>query len=328
MLNLKKGDLYMSIKFFVSIFVCFSLSFSIFANNQYGDGILAVIGEEVITAHDIMAGTYMKETLLKKNYTGEQLDKKIIELRENYADILLERILIYNEYKSLDFELPESLVNKRLDAIIATRAEGDRERFIEMLKMQDLTIEKFKETIHKDIVFRWMMNEFVYRDIHITPSEVLEYFRTHKDEFADSAKINIVYISIEKGKDASSAKKRAEDIYKKLAKGSDFDKISKKIKIEKGIKTGSFDWIEVTGLRTEFKNAFRKLEKKTVGTPVDLEDFYYILYIQDMKIPEKIMYSKKIYDKANRNLRKQKEKENYKEYIESLKKTTHIQKYY
>src|SRR5438094_8280464 len=82
------------------------------------DGIAAVVNGDVITFSQVRALSAPEERLLRQQYTGNDLQKKLTELRQLALKDLIDRRLVIQAFKKESYEIPDHIVDKRIQEII------------------------------------------------------------------------------------------------------------------------------------------------------------------------------------------------------------------
>ena len=82
------------------------------------DGIAAVVNGEVITYSQVRALSAPQDRLLRQQYTGQDLEKKLIELRELAVRDLIDRRLVIQAFKKESYEIPDHIVDQQIHQII------------------------------------------------------------------------------------------------------------------------------------------------------------------------------------------------------------------
>src|SRR5215831_16052360 len=73
------------------------------------DGIAAVVNGEVITYSQVRALSAPQERLLRQQYTGQELAKKLTDLRQLALKDLIDRRLVIQAFKKESFEIPDHI---------------------------------------------------------------------------------------------------------------------------------------------------------------------------------------------------------------------------
>ena len=90
------------------------------------DGIAAVVNGEVITFSQVRALSAPQEKVLRQQYTGQELANKLTELRQLAVKDLIDRRLVIQAFKKESFEIPDHIVDMRIQQIIRESFGGDR----------------------------------------------------------------------------------------------------------------------------------------------------------------------------------------------------------
>src|SRR5437868_13901376 len=76
-------------------------------NAEVIDGIAAVVNGDIITYSQVRALVVPREKLLRSQYTGEELVKKVKETREAALKDLIDRQLIIQSFKKENYQIPD-----------------------------------------------------------------------------------------------------------------------------------------------------------------------------------------------------------------------------
>jgi parvulin-like peptidyl-prolyl isomerase len=249
------------------------------------DGIAAVVNGEVITYSQVRALSAPQERMLRQQYTGQDLTKKLTELRELAVKDLIDRRLVIQAFKKETYEIPDHIVDQRIHDIIRESFGGDRNTFVKTLEAENYTLGEFKQKEMEKIIVGAMRSKNVKSNQIISPTKIEEYYRKHRDEFTSKEQIKLRMIMISGQKDTASApaqKELAEEVLGKLASGAEFEQMAQMYS-EDSTKDNGGDWGWI-----ERKTLAEPLEKFAFNMPVDrisnIIDYagnYYILKVED-----------------------------------------------
>src|SRR5882757_8126307 len=102
-------------------------------NPEVIDGIAAVVNGDIITYSQVRSLVIPREKLLRTQFTGEELVKKVKETRELALKDLIDRQLIIQAFKKENFQIPDHYIDQRMREIINENFGGDRNTFIKTL---------------------------------------------------------------------------------------------------------------------------------------------------------------------------------------------------
>ena len=249
------------------------------------DGIAAIVNGEVITYSQVRALSAPQERMLRQQYTGQDLAKKLTELRELAVKDLIDRRLVIQAFKKESFEIPDHIVDQRIQEIIRESFGGDRITFVKTLEAQNFTLGEFKQKEMEKIIVGAMRGHNVKTNSIVSPTKIEEYYRKHRDEFTSKDQIKLRMIMISGHKDTANApaqKELAEEVLGKLASGAEFEQMAQMYS-EDSTKDNGGDWGWI-----EHKTLAETLEKFAFNMPVgrisniiDYAGNYYILKVED-----------------------------------------------
>src|SRR5881409_774022 len=193
---------------------------------QVVDGIAAIVNGEVITYSQVRALSAPREKLLRSQFTGKDLENKLIELRQLALKDLIDRRLIIQAFKKESYQIPDHVVDQRVHDIIRESFGGDRNTFVKTLEAQNYSLGEFKEKEMERIIVQAMRSHNVKTNYIISPSKIEDFYRKHRELFTSKEEIKLRMIMISGQKDTGNAqaqKSLAEEVLGKLAGGAEFE---------------------------------------------------------------------------------------------------------
>lgn len=218
---------------------------------------------------------------LKTKYGAEAfvdlLDKKI--LNNKYEETDDEKEYISSQIKELKESAEQNKISyDQLLSYYGFKKESDLKEYLRLNYRRDLAVnEEVEKTLKKKEIEKYYKDE-IYGDIKL--KHILISLNTSDDMSTE-----------EKEKAEADAKKKAEDIIKKLNKGEDFSKLAKKYSDDSSNakKGGDLGWVSTGDMVDEFDAAAFKLKKgKYTTSPVKTTYGYHIIYKIDEKAKPKL----------------------------------------
>ena len=253
---------------------------------QVVDGIAAVVNGEVITYSQVRQLVAPREQVLRQQLKGDELIKQVKAAREAALKDLIDRQLIVQDFKKNGFQLPDWLVDQRIDEIIRENFGGDRNTFIKTLQAQNYTLGQFrKEEMDKIIVQAMRGKNIKKSSVSVSPTKVQEYWEKHRAEFTSKEQVKLRMIMIPThGSDAPQQKALAEEILGKLASGAPFDKMAEMYSEDSTREVGGdWGWIERKTLAAPLEKVAFNLPKNKISNIIELGGNYYILKVEDKR---------------------------------------------
>src|SRR5438046_9631585 len=81
------------------------------------DGVAAVVNGDVITLSQVRGLVAPREKLLRAQFNGDELIKKVKEVRQAALQDLIYRQLIIQSYRKENFQIPDHFVEQRIHEI-------------------------------------------------------------------------------------------------------------------------------------------------------------------------------------------------------------------
>ena len=253
------------------------------------DGIAAQVNGDVITFSQVRDLVGPRERALRSQYTGQELVDKVREARKGALQDLIDRQLIIQEFKKKEYQIPQNMVDDRIETIIREDFGGDRQAFIRTLQAQGYSMTKFREAERDKIIVQAMRYQNVKSDFIISPSKVVTLYTTKKEEFTTPEQVHLWMIAVDKGStvapgEADPQKAMATEIRDKLSKGAKFEQLAQMYSNDSSRTAGGdWGWVDRKTLNDTLTQAAFKLELNKVSPVIEQGNTYYILKVSERK---------------------------------------------
>ena len=214
-------------KFTLFLILVFVISFRLGAAETINK-FVAVVNDEVITQQDVDQLLAVLYAQFSQQYRGDELLKKMEEVRKDILNQIIEDKLILSRAKELGIKVTESEINERLEYI--KKGFPSEEEFYKTLETQGITVANLKDRYRDQIMMKNLVDYEVKSRISVLPSEISEYYKKHRDEFRQGDKYKLKNILIKASDDVSLelAKVETDKIYTRLTEeGADFNELAK-----------------------------------------------------------------------------------------------------
>jgi len=154
----------------------------------------------------------------------EILKQRITDLRNNTVELLIERLLILDDFNNNpNYKLPESVVEDVIRRRIRDKF-GDRARMIKTLEQQGIKLETFRQRIKDEIIVNAMEFKNVGSGIVISPYKIQTEYELHLDDMKvdDEVKLRMIFLANKPDRDAQATEKMAEEILSRIKGGASF----------------------------------------------------------------------------------------------------------
>ena len=190
------------------------------------NGIAARVNDAIITFQQIEAEVDEPERLLRSQIRNqpEVLKQRITKLRNDTVELLIERLLILDDFNTNpNYKLPESVVEEVIRRRIRDRF-GDRARMIKTLEQQGLKLETFRQRVKDQIIVDAMEFKNIGSGVVISPYKIETEYEQHLDDMKvdDEVKLRMIFLANKTDRDAQATKKKAEEILSRIKGGAAF----------------------------------------------------------------------------------------------------------
>jgi parvulin-like peptidyl-prolyl isomerase len=263
------------------------------ATEEVINGIAAVVNGDVVTFSQVRELVAAREKSASEIYQGEELQKKIQEMRRQAIQDLIDRSLILQEFKKKEFNIPSYIVDDSIQRIIRQEFGGDRTAFIKTLQAQGYTMARFRETEREKIVVQAMRQSKTSENIIVSPVKIREYYEKHSAGYTTPEQVKLRMIVLKEGgasPDAASSgpsvgkKEMAAEIREKLAGGAEFDRLAQMYSEDSTNESGGdWGWVERKTLNDALATVAFSLKPNEISQVIPLDNSYYVLMVEAKK---------------------------------------------
>jgi len=190
------------------------------------NGIAARVNDAIITFQQIKGEMDEPERQLRSHLRSQPdvLKQRLTELRNNTVELLIERLLILDDFNTNpNYKMPESVVEEFIRREIRDKF-GDRARMIKTLEQQGIKLETFRQRIKEKIIVNAMEFKNIGSAVVISPYKIETYYDLHLDDMKveDEVKLRMIFLANKTDRDAQATKKEGERILSKIKGGAAF----------------------------------------------------------------------------------------------------------
>jgi parvulin-like peptidyl-prolyl isomerase len=288
------------------------------------NGIAAIVNDKVITYSEVREVVEPRERLLRAQYSGDELVKKITELRKAALQDLIDRQLIIQAFDKEKLVIPPHFIDERVEAVIKENFGGDRAAFIKTMEAQKYTMSKFRDLERQKIIVQAMRAKNVKTNLIIPPGKVEEYYRQHRDLFSSKPQVKLRMIMIP-GQGGSAQQSMAEEIRAKLITGADFDKMAQMYSEDSTRDLGGdWGWVDEKTLSPELSRVAFSLKPGAISELVELGGNFYILKVEARQGGDLKPLSKELRAEIEGRLRQEQAQELQEHWLASLRSKAYI----
>jgi peptidyl-prolyl cis-trans isomerase SurA len=276
---------------FILILSLFASALPLHAAEEVINGIAAVVNGEVITYSQVREVVAAQERSASELYQGDELQKKVTEMRRKAVQELIDRALILQEFKKKEFNIPEYVVDDTIQKIIRSDFGGDRAAFVKTLQAQGFTMARFRRVQKDKIIVQAMRQSKTSDNVLVSPVKIREYYNQHASSYTtpEQVKLRMIVLKEGAGSDTPAAtfvskKQMADEIREKLAGGAEFDRIAQMYSEDSTNDSGGdWGWVERKTLNETLAQTAFSLKPGEISAVIALDNAYYILMVEQKK---------------------------------------------
>lgn len=249
------------------------------------DGFAAVVNERTITIGDVMMSIHEAEERLRILYGGEELEAKRQELFRSGLERLIDQALIIEEFGTRkDMQIPERMVDDRVNEIVFERFNNDRSALMSALAEDQITFADWRETIRERLIVMALRRVEIGDRIIISPTQVRQAYEERKDRYHSpgQVKLRLIYLPLENPPEA--AHEAAVAARARIEAGEAFADVAKEVSRDPSAPLGGdWGWLDPAMLREELKTVASGLAVGTVSDIVFTPEGYYLLQLDERR---------------------------------------------
>lgn len=289
--------------FLLPIFCLLTTSCCLYAE----DKIVAIVNNEAITSRDLNDFLNFMRLQLSREYKGMELEDKIVSLKSDLLNKLIEDRLILQEANKEKVSLDENRIKSRISEI-KKHYNSDIE-FQEELMRQGLTQADIEKKIREQFLMFNIIEREVRSKITIKPDEVTNFYENNRKEMLSSEKRELEAFALEK-------EDLAEAFSYSLRSGKKLEDLATRYPFTVNkLKVSSED-----ELNKDIEEVVFKLGINEISNPVKINDKYYVFRLIDIISPQQLtlkeaqnriqnfLFEKRIQEKLNQWIDELKEK--------------------
>lgn len=307
-----------------SIFILSLMFFShlIYSESAVISRVVADVNGEIVTSQELDQMLRPLYAKYKRSYSGEELEKRLVEARKEALDQLIERKLVLQEAKKKNLQVDEKDAEARLKQI---KSKFDsEEEFYFALGKEGMTVDQLREDIHEQLLVRTLTRQEVSRSVIVRPKEIADYYEKNISKYSDPEQIQVGQILIKKEKDREAAYHKIQEAKKRLDEGTSFEAVAKEFSEGPYAKEGgNLPFFSKGDLMKEIENEAFSLEVGHTSDIIESELGFHIV-ILNAKKQSRVKPLSEAWAEIQDQLYQEKVEVIHKKWVGELKKKAHI----
>ena len=308
---------------FLLLVACFILP-ARYSNAEVVDRIAVIVNDEIITQGEVDKILYNVYKQFKVQYSEEELEEKIDDARTNLVKTLIEDRLLLSEAKRRNIEVDDKEVDEKMNEIRDNFKS--EEEFRNALTADNITISELEKRYKERIMRDKLIDVEIRGKISVSPQEVVEFYKGHKEEFKDSEKIKLrsILIRVTGERPREEALKLAQTILVRLEEGGDFALLAERYSEGPYASSGGdLGWIRNGELMNRINDIVFTLNDNEISGIIETNLGFHIFKAEDREEPRELdLYEVK--DQIEQMIYSQKTNDKLRSWVDRLKENAYI----
>ena len=295
------------------------------------DGVAAIVNNDVITISQVRELVGARERAMREGYNGPDLADKIKEMRLGALKDLVDRQLIIQEFRSMQEKganIPDYVVDDRVQTIIREEFGGERAAFIRTLQAQGYTLTRFKEIEKEKIIVQAMRQAKITDNFVVSPNQIQDFYDKNKTAYSIPEQVKLRMIVLREGADdviGANKRQTAEEIREKIVGGAEFERMAQMYSEDEATSDlgGDWGWVERNTLNEELTKTAFSLKAGETSKVLQIGDSFYILFVEARKNAA-IKPMAEVREEIERNLIQQERMKAQQRWIDTLRRKAYI----
>lgn len=204
----------------------------VFAQTTEVDKIVAVVNEDIITAHEL--NKRLKQVLVSIENAPLTPEEKVQARQQVQGDMMQEMVrekLVEQEVKRYNISVSDDEVNDAINNIKANNNFTD-DALREALALQGYDYNDYRDEIRRQILSSKLMNRQIRSRVVVTEADIERYYNEHAGDFLSARQYKVWNMFVRwseygDGRERQQALGIIENIYNRLLSGEDFRVIAR-----------------------------------------------------------------------------------------------------
>lgn len=317
---------------FWAIVVAMSITWAaspLLTGSQAASGKVAAVNGTAITQAD-----FDREVeLAQRRFAGRGRspgDSELLALKQGVLENLINRELLYQESQNRGIKIEEITITEQYE-LLKKRFPHETD-FRNALSKLNFSEAGMKLQIKRDLAIQQLITKQFVQKVTITDKESKAYYDSHLQAFRrpEQVRASHILISVDGSADEAqkaAARKKIEDIQKKLNKGEDFAALAREFsQCPSGSRGGDLGYLGRRQLVKPFEEVAFALPPGQVSDIVETSFGYHLITVIE-KRPETLIGYEEIKVKLQEYLKQQQVEKQVDLYIEELKGKANVERF-
>ena len=287
------------------------------------NGIAAIVNDDVITFRDVLRESHaVIQDAQKKGLVD---DKARHELRVMVLDRLVEKLLTEQKVKELGIRIGDDEIRQAVDDVKRQNNNMTQSQLEAALKAQGYTFAQYEGQLREQLERLRLVSIEVRSKVHVGDKEAEEYYRTHRDKYAEEEtfKARHIFIKVDEKAPADQiqqAMNKALKVLFEARQGKDFVALAKEYSDDPAAKKdgGDLGSFKKGEMLADLEKAILPLKPGEVGELVNTPSGLHIVKL-DERYTGKVKPFETVKAEIKELLYRQKQDERFSSWVKELR---------
>ncbi len=292
--------------------------------------VVAKVNDAKITSRSIKAS--LQRLKVQAGHQNQVMSKQQIKQMVNQIlETEIQREVMFQHGKKLKIEVLDKDISKITD-LMKSRFKNEEE-FLNEFSKSGMNLEMLKKQISRNIVVTRVIQKEINDKIEISDQQAMDFYKKNEKSFKNPESVHAAHILIKvdkkfSDKDNEIARKKIEDILKKVKKGEDFADLAKQYSEGPSASRGG-DLGNVTRnqMVKEFEDAVFKLKEGEVSDVVETQFGFHIIKAYEKKEAGGLVPFDQVKENISNFLKRSEADQKTKTYVEDLERKADIKRF-
>jgi len=293
------------------------------------DRIVAVVNDEVITLSELNNAFAPYQERFETSYQGPDREKARTETKLLLLNRMIESVLMEQESRKTRIAVRNEEVTDAINDIRNQR-NLSQEEFHKALERDGITPDVFRTDIRSQLLRMKLIRRDIKSRVAVTNEEIGEYYRKHREDYEGKESVRIKQILLTLPKDGDPAARAtlrtdAEAIHKRLMNGEPFEQLSVLYSQGPGAAAGGdVGYIERGIIHSEVEDVAFSLPLNQISGVIESSVGFHIIQVIDRR-GEGLKAIETVREEIREKIDREKMEKKYAEWLEELRKKSHIE---
>jgi peptidyl-prolyl cis-trans isomerase SurA len=293
------------------------------------DRIVAVVNNEIITLSELNNVFEPYQERFETSYKGPDREQARAETKRVLLNRMIDNLLMEQESRKTGIDVRDEEVTDAIKDMQKRRKISPHE-FQKALERDGITPDAYRRDIRDQIMRMKLIRRDIKSRVAVTEEEIGEYYSKHREDYEGKEYVRIkqILLMLPKGEDPAVKEKLradAEAIHKRLMNGESFDQLCAKYSQGPEAATGGdVGFIERGSIRSEVEDVAFSLPLNQISGVIESSVGFHIIQVIDRR-GAGLKAIESVREEIREKIDREKMEKKYGEWLEELRKRSHIE---